>query len=74
MAYPMKYWNTGQNIINLIGPLADDGSTDDRIVAIELVGEEVLFTEQCDCYFSRTMTKAEAIEALLEAIKWLESR
>ena len=70
----MKHWNEkqtnsdGEHRILLI-----DGDMD-RVVSIGINEERnVVIRERCDRYFRKECSKAEAIEALQEAIDWLKS-
>lgn len=75
----MRYWQAGKTEggfgpegIKLVVGEFDYGN--DRVVSLALSaeGNKVTIREECDGYFSATVTKAEAIEALREAIAWIE--
>ena len=71
----MKYWKIGR-IENGYGDedglilIGDDH--EDRIISISKnEAMNIVFTEECDGYFSVELTREGAIEALKEAIEWI---
>ncbi len=44
----------------------------DRVFSISRIDDVIVFTEECDGYFSGEYTKEEAIEVLQEAIAWIK--
>lgn len=50
------------------------GGLDGRVLSIRVDGNNVMFSEECDGYFDITMTKADAIQALYEAIEWIKAQ
>lgn len=72
----MKYFKKSA----LLSPLVKDsiGMRDSKynvksVFIIEKFGDHINFVEGCTHYFSKMMTKKEAVEALKEAIKWIEN-
>ena len=50
-----------------------DGEKDDQIFSIKKESNGMVrFTEECDQYFTLSLTKEEAIEMLQEAIDWIK--
>lgn len=72
----MKYFEK-ENLCAEIGGdaigMRDSIHDDKSVFIIEKFGNQINFMEGCDHYFSKMMTKKEAIEALKEAIKWIEN-
>lgn len=72
----MKYWarttdrDTDANAITL-SPESVEADSDGRILCITEDPDGFRFAEQCDDWFSVTMSPEEAIEALQEAIAWI---
>lgn len=68
----MNLWELGENTYSNnpeIELLKDEGC---RVVGIEqLPNGDIRFNELCDQHFSVTYSKTKAIEALLEAISWI---
>lgn len=48
------------------------GKEFDRIMSIGIEDGSVKFVEECDGYYSTHMSKQDAINALKEAIEWIE--
>ena len=46
---------------------------EDRVLSIRAEGGQVVFTENCDGYYSARMSVAEARQALMEALAWIEA-
>lgn len=46
---------------------------EDRVLSIRVEGGQVVFTENCDGVYSARMSVAEARQALMEAMAWIES-
>lgn len=73
----MKYFEK-ENLWAEIGGdaigMRDSEYDDKSVFVIEKFGDEINFLEGGrDQYYSKMMSKREAIEALKEAIKWIES-
>jgi hypothetical protein len=69
----MKHWkevkdgeNYNNNGISLIG------EDNDNVLSIGEEDGQVKFSEECDGYYSILMLKEDAINALYEAIFWIE--
>ena len=46
---------------------------EDRVLSIRVEGGQVVFTENCDGHYSARMSVAEARQALMEALAWIDS-
>lgn len=75
----MKHWIEGKtrtgygpNGIKLVLAPSDYG--DDRILSLAKGADgKVTFREECDGYYSATASKDVAVEALREAIAWIDA-
>jgi hypothetical protein len=66
----IKHWRLSDNFYhNHDG----DGIYIDGVLSICFDEGKIRFTELCDSYFFKHMNKQEAVEALQEAIDWIES-
>lgn len=48
------------------------GDDDDRVISLAKLLGQVIFTEECDGYFTTILSEEQAIEALQEAIDWIK--
>lgn len=64
----MKYWIGDVNDITL-----KEDSEYSRVISLERDGNKIIFREECDGYFSVTLTREAAIDALQEAIDWISN-
>lgn len=70
----MKHWSIGrtENGNGEIGIILTN-KDDDRVLSIRKEGENIVFTEECDGFFSIEMAKHDAIIALREAIDFIST-
>lgn len=70
----MKHWSIGrtENGHGEVGIILTK-KDDDRVLSIRKEGENIIFAEECDGFFSIEMTKREAISALQEAIDFINT-
>ena len=54
-----------------VGLLLLDGRSN-QVLSLQKVGDNIKFTEECDGFFHVTVSKEDAIQALLEAIAWVK--
>lgn len=69
----MKYFEKEERWGDVTIGLQADEIDYKHVFHMRKVDDQVIFTEGCDHYYSRMMSKEEAIEALKEAIAWIES-
>lgn len=68
----MKHWIKSKNIDRQeCVYLKDNNNERILLVAVSVDNDKVTFTEACDEWFSTTLSKQEAIEALEELIKYI---